>query len=86
MAQTTELHRAKRGMAVLVTCLVETLNKSDPSFKDQFLETMEQAYHKVKDSGWGDDVIQELELLQWTREFLTGFSRIEGQGKPFLSD
>lgn len=43
------------------------------------------AYREVKDDWPGPDVIQELELLAWTREFLTGFSQVEGQGEPFLS-
>lgn len=32
------------------------------------------------------DVRQEMELLSWTREYLTGFSQITGQGKPFLDE
>jgi hypothetical protein len=27
-----------------------------------------------------------LELLNWTRELLTGWNPIQGQGKPFLED
>ncbi len=87
---TTDLHRSKRGVAVLVACVVETLNESDPSFRERFLEKMGQAYRKLKDgdgeSGEWGDVIQELELLTWTRSMLTGFDFIKGQGRPFLDD
>lgn len=81
---TTDLHRAKRGTAVLAACIVQTLNESDPSFAPRFLERLSKAYRVVKDE-WDGDVIQELELLSWTREYLTGFSQITGQGEPFLN-
>lgn len=32
--QTTELHRTKRGVAILATCIVQTLNESDPTFQE----------------------------------------------------
>jgi hypothetical protein len=85
---TTDLYRAKRGVAVLAACVVETLNESDPSFRGRFLEKMGQAYRKLKDGegeaeDWGD-VVQEMELLSWTRSLLTGFDFIKGQGEPFF--
>ncbi|MCV3243766.1 hypothetical protein [Mesorhizobium sp. ZC-5] len=83
--QTTDLHRAKRGVAILAACVVQTLNESDPSFEERFLERLRRAYSELRDNTEGD-VIQELELLSWTREYLTGFSKFTGQGKPFLSD
>ena len=79
----SELHRAKRGMAVLVTCIVQTLNESDPSFQDRFLKRLSEAYYEIRDNSEGD-VRHQLELLSWTRQLLTGFSLITGQGKPFL--
>jgi hypothetical protein len=79
----TELHRAKRGAAMLATCIVQTLNESDPTFQDRFLERLSRAYHELKDNTDGD-VRQEMELLSWTRSFLTGFDHITGQGEPFL--
>jgi hypothetical protein len=82
--QLSDLHRAKRGVAVLAACIVQTLNESDPTFQRRFLERLAQAYAEIKDDWPGPDVIQELELLSGTREFLTGFDRIEGQGEPFL--
>jgi hypothetical protein len=83
--QTSDLHRAKRGVAILAACVVQTLNESDPSFEARFLERMKRAYYELRDNSDGD-VIQEMELLSWTRELLTGFNFATGQGKPFLAD
>jgi hypothetical protein len=88
-AQIDDLHRAKRGVAVLASCIVQTINESDPSFERRFLERLSAAYSLVKDNEdghWNGDVIQELELLAWTREYLTGFSHIRGQEPEFLKD
>jgi hypothetical protein len=30
--KTTDLLRAKRGVAILITCIIQTLNESDPTF------------------------------------------------------
>ena len=79
----TDLHRAKRGMSVLTACLVQTMNETDSSFQDRFLERLSRAYYELRDNS-ADDSIQELELLSWTRELLTGWNNITGQGKPFL--
>jgi hypothetical protein len=48
------------------------------------LDRLSEAYAEVKDN-WEGDVIQELELLAWTREYLTGFSPHSGPGEPFLA-
>ena len=85
MTETSDLHRSKRGTAVLAACIVQTLSEPDPSFQTRFLDRLKRAYYELRDEG-SDDVIQEMELLSWTRELLTGFSFSEGQGKPFLSD
>lgn len=64
------------------------MNESDPSFQERFLERLSAAYRLLKDNDdgqWNGDVIQELELLSWTREFLTGFSFIKGQGANLLT-
>ena len=82
-ANTTDLHRAKRGMTAVVACLVQTLNETDPSFKERFLKRLEKAYQEFRDNMEGD-VRQELEAISWTREYLTGWNPITGQGKPFL--
>lgn len=84
-AQTSDLFRSKRGTAILAACVVQTLNESDPTFQERFLQRLALAYREVKDN-WEGDVIQELELLAWTREFLTGFNFVTGQGKPFLGE
>ena len=83
--QTTDLFRAKRGAAVLAACIVQTIDESDPTFQKRFLDRLSKAYLELRDNSEGD-VIQELELLAWTRELLTGFSFIKGQEKPFLKD
>lgn len=81
----TELHRAKMGVAILATCIVQTLNESDPTFQERFLNRLSRAHRELKDNSEGDQ-IQQMELLMWTRELLTGWSFVDGQGEPFLSD
>jgi hypothetical protein len=76
----------KSGAAALVTCIVKTLNESDPTFEKRFLENLAKAYSEFRD---GDrhpdrDVILVLEMLAWTREFLTGWNMVTGQGRPLL--
>jgi hypothetical protein len=78
-----DLSHQKRGMAILVTCIVQTLNESDPTFEKRFLARLGAAYYDLRDNTEGD-VRHEMELLTWTREFLTGWSNVSGQGKPFL--
>ena len=82
-AKTSDLHRAKRGVAMLAICIVKTLNDSDPTFQSRFLDWLGRAYSELKNNSDGD-VVQEMELLSWTRSYLTGFDFITGQGKPFL--
>ena len=79
----SDLHRAKLGTAVLAACLAETLNETDPTFRDRFLSKMETAYYKLRDDSDGDQV-EQMELLDWTRSLLTGFDKISGQGEPFF--
>lgn len=81
--KTTELHRSKRGVAILATCIVQTLNETDPTFHERFLNRLGRAYRELKDNSEGD-VIQEMELLRWTQSYLTGFDSVTGQGAPFL--
>lgn len=83
--QTDDLNHLKKGVAVLGACVVQTLNESDPSFQERFLERLARAYRELKDNTDGD-VQHEMELLAWTRSLLTGFSHFTGQGKPFLED
>ena len=81
----TDLDHLKRGTAVLAACIVQTLNESDPSFQTRFLERLSEAYYELRDNTDGE-VRQELELVAWTRSFLTGFDIIGGQGEPFLTN
>jgi hypothetical protein len=46
------------------------------------LTLLEREYRELKDNTDGP-VQHEMELLAWTRELLTGFSPISGQGEPF---
>lgn len=85
MAEKTDLDRAMRGTAVLASCIVQTLNESDPLFQERFLNRLAEAYTEFRDNVDGD-VKQELQLLAWTRSLLTGFDFVQGQGDPFLSD
>lgn len=80
-----DLFRSKRGGAILATCIVQTLNESDPTFQTRFLERLSRAYGEIHNTLEGS-VNQELELLAWTREFLTGFDTVTGQNKPFLAE
>ena len=82
--KTTELHRAKRGVAALAACVVQTLNESDPAFQERFLKNLGEVYSQFRDDTDGD-VIQELELFSWTREYLTGWNAFSGQGRPLRS-
>ena len=85
MAELSDLHRAKRGVAMLAACIVQTLGESDLTFERRFLGRLAAAYRELKDNSEGD-VIQEMELLGWTRELLTGFDFINGQKESWLSD
>lgn len=85
--QLDDLHRAKRGVATLTACVVQTLNESDPSFEGRFLDRLGRAYRELKDNSDGD-VIQEMELLSWTREYLTvvQYELIEASSNQVISD
>jgi hypothetical protein len=81
----------KTGPAVLVACLVRTLQQTDPTFEERFLEILGSAYDHFKhdheafrSDGSRRDMIGVLESISWTREMLTGWSNITGQGEPFL--
>ena len=79
-----DLTPLKSALAVLVTCIVQTLNESDQSFETRFLERLALAYRERRDDPAVD--LNELEALAWTRDLLTGFSFVSGEGKPFLKD
>jgi hypothetical protein len=64
----------KHSVALLATCLVQTLNETDPSFKERFLERLERAYSDVRNDDHAD-----LELLSWMRELLTEARAIDAK-------
>ena len=77
----------KSGAAALATCIVRTLNESDPTFQTRFLENLDRAYGQFRDADRypsDRDVIIVLEMLSWTRELLTGWNMVTGQGRPLL--
>jgi hypothetical protein len=86
-----DLWSVKTGTAALAVCIVRTLQKSDPDFEDRFLANLERAYHHFRDNseatradGSPRDVQNVLEMLNWTRELLTGWNNISGQREPLL--
>jgi hypothetical protein len=76
----------KSGAAALATCIVRTLNESDPTFQTRFLENLDKAYHAFREGEHSPDrdVVLVLEMLSWTRELLTGWNMITGQSRPLL--
>lgn len=81
-----DLWQLKSGMAALAVCFVRTLEKSDPTFQERFLENLAAAYRHFRDDADRKEVEQTLELLSWTRELLTGWSNVSGQGQPFIKN
>ena len=75
------LFHVRRGTAALAACIVQTLNESDPTFQARFVQRLEKAANFFRYRA-ADDPTQELELLSWTHELLTGSSA----SKPFLTD
>jgi hypothetical protein len=43
VAELTDLHRAKRGVVILTTCVVQTLNEPDLTFQERFQKKLEDA-------------------------------------------
>jgi hypothetical protein len=75
--RTTDLNHTKKGTAALIACLVQTLNESDHSFQDRFLERLAGSYELLRDSELAS--IHELEMLAYTRDILTGLGFGHGQ-------
>ena len=70
------------GPAVLVTCVVQTLADSDPSFRARFIERLEKASTEmVKDPRV---TVHTLEELAWAKQLLTAFMVVKGEEKAFL--
>ena len=83
--QAKRLFQSKRGVAILATCIVQTIGETDHTFLQRFQNRLRQAYLHLRDDS-PDTASEEMELLQWTMEYLSGFDAVNGQGKPFLSD
>jgi hypothetical protein len=81
--RTTDLNHTKKGAAVLAACIVQTLNESDPSFQERFLERLVRSYEQLRDSELAS--IHELEMLAYTRELLSGLGWGHGQNEPALN-
>jgi hypothetical protein len=88
---TNEEWTVRTGAAALATCIVRTLQQSDPTFEERFLKNLDLAYGAFRDDPDavdGDDkprdVIGVLEMLSWTRELLTGWNSVTGHRKPLL--
>jgi hypothetical protein len=47
------------------------------------IKAVDTAYEKIRYDG---DHQNGRELISWTRELLTGFSVVTGQGEPFFSE
>jgi len=78
-----DLAQIKRATAVLVTCVVQTLDESDDTAQARFVKRLEDAYALLRDDP-DQGGIHVLEMLSWVRELLTGFNIVTGQGRPFL--
>ena len=65
-----DLGHTKSGTAILMTCIVQTLNEKDPTFQARFLNRLAHVYEEL--SGATDaDVHHEIEMLAFTHAFLT---------------
>lgn len=85
--QQSDLTDLQEGTAILATCIAQSLSAVLPQFEEIFLEKLRDAYVHLKDNAGHDrPVVRQMELLNWTRQHLTGYSQIEGQGKKFLED
>lgn len=85
-SQKDDQWQLKSGAAALATCVVQTLNESDPTFEKRFLANLEKAYREFADGDrYGSrEVTAALEMFSWTRELLTGWNMVTGQGRPLL--
>ncbi|TGT46837.1 hypothetical protein EN812_05720 [Mesorhizobium sp. M4B.F.Ca.ET.169.01.1.1] len=83
--QLSDLFRAKRGVAILATCIVQTLREADPYFESRFLDRLERTYRQLRDDT-NQDRNEEMELLTWTRELLTGIALGGGPGDRLEND
>jgi hypothetical protein len=65
--RTDDLIQTKLAAAYLAAAIVQTLNESDPTFRERFLHTLSKAYGSLRDQA---ETVAGLEMLVWTREIL----------------
>jgi hypothetical protein len=65
--RTDDLIQTKFAAAYIAAAIVQTLNESDPTFRERFLQTLSKAYGSLRDQ---TETVAGLELLVWTREIL----------------
>ncbi|MBJ3774338.1 hypothetical protein JCR33_01470 [Acuticoccus sp. 2012] len=71
------------GVAVIIAALIEILKEIDPDVRPKFISQLNDAYTKVRhmlDTANETD----LQVMRWTIELVSGFSKIESQKLPFL--
>ena len=78
-----QIHDTKRGIAILATCIIQEVEAVHPGFTEHLGRRLERAYREVREDT-DSPALDRLELINWVREMLTGWSPIHGQGKPFL--
>jgi hypothetical protein len=61
-----DLGQIKMATAALVACIVQTLDESDPTFRDRFEHRVDEWYYAIRDRGHPD--LHALELLAWARD------------------
>ena len=84
MRERTQLDHAKMGVATITAALVATLNETDPTFQERFLKRLGQAAYSRK-NGEAPWELDEVELISWAQEFITGWNNITGQGEPLYT-
>ena len=62
----TETNQTKLAVAILVSCIAQTLRESDPTFRTRLEGHVGEAYAKIRDRADQDC----REILIWTGEFL----------------
>ena len=72
-----DLWQIKTGAAVLISCLVRAMEKTDLNIRAQVLETLSEDYDKFRDE-YDGDVRHIVEMISWTRKSL------RSGGKPRL--
>ncbi|NWJ25896.1 hypothetical protein [Rhizobium sp. RM] len=79
-----DIRGVQEGVVILATCVVQTLEETNPGVQEKFLSRLEEAQFYLREQH-PMPIEKSTEMLLWTRELLTGFTWGKGQGKPFLS-